>query len=267
MHTITGAEITIDGDVVVKVHRTGTDPRDLATRLGLAARVGADGTGPLLAPLSTVPERFGSHWRTRWPRVETVPREPGTAPWAEAGQLLARLHLEAVTDSDRSLQQGAPQRLRRAMYALNHHGPANDITRAAAALPMAVWMPGARCRPATLVHGDWHLGQLGRLPGGPWTLLDVDDVGIGDPAWDLARTAGFWASGLLADGDWQAFLDAYRAAGGLAVPPAHADPWPVLEPFARAAVVQAAAAGAANDRHDETQDVLVDACARMVRAA
>jgi predicted trehalose synthase len=44
----------------------------------------------------------------------------------------------------------------------------------------------------TLVHGDWHLGQLGRR-GEHWVLIDVDDLGVGDPAWDLARPAGFWA--------------------------------------------------------------------------
>jgi aminoglycoside phosphotransferase (APT) family kinase protein len=180
---------------------------------------------------------------------------------------LARLHSETVTGDDRSLQQGAPQRLRRVMYELHHHGPANDITRAAAALPLWVWMPHAPGRPETLVHGDWHLGQLGRRAGGPWTLIDVDDLGLGDPAWDLARTAGFWAAGLLPDADWRVFLDAYREAGGLALPPAAADPWPVLEPFARAAVVQAAAVGAVNGRQDDAQEMLVDACARMVRAA
>jgi aminoglycoside phosphotransferase (APT) family kinase protein len=267
MHTLTGAEVTIDGDVVVKVHRPGTDPRDLAARLRIAARLGADGNGAFLAPVSIEPERFGSRWRTWWPRIETIPREPGAAPWAEAGRLLARLHSETVTDDDRSLQQGAPQRLRRTMYSLNHRRPANDITRAAAALPMCIWMPGAPGRPETLVHGDWHLGQLGRRPGGPWTLIDVDDLGIGDPAWDLARTAGFWAVGLLADDDWFAFLDAYREAGGLAVPSVSADPWPVLERFARAAIVQAAAAGAIHGRQDEAQEMLVDACARMLQAA
>jgi aminoglycoside phosphotransferase (APT) family kinase protein len=267
MHTLAGAEITIDGDEAVKVHRAGTDPRDLATRLRVAARLGADGTGPLATPLSTVPERFGSRLRTRWPRIETVPHQPDTAPWADAGRLLARLHAETITDDARSLQQGAPQRLRRTMYALNHHGPANVITRAASSLAMWVWHPGAPWRPETLVHGDWHLGQLARRPGGPWTLIGIDDLGVGDPAWDLARTAGFWAAGLLPDEDWHAFLDAYRDAGGVAVPSAPADPWEVLEPFARAAVVQAAATGAVNGRDDETQDLLVAACARMAGAA
>ncbi|HZA12207.1 phosphotransferase [Mycobacterium sp.] len=260
MHTLTGAEITIDDEVVVKVHRVGTDPRDLATRLSIAARLCADGRSPLLGPLSTMPERVGSRWRSRWPRVDTG--EPGTAMWAEAGRLLAQLHREPLTDEERSVQQGGPQRLRRALYTLNHGGPVAAINQAAATIPLWVWMPGAAWRPRTLVHGDWHVGQLGRRPRGPWQLIDVDDLGVGDPAWDLGRPAGFWAAGLLSEADWHAFLGAYRAAGGVAVPAAPADPWPVLEPFARAGVVEAAAA-AVTHRRDEEQALLIDACARM----
>jgi aminoglycoside phosphotransferase (APT) family kinase protein len=106
-----------------------------------------------------------------------------------------------------------------------------------------------------LVHGDWHLGQLGRLSAAtPWLFIDIDDLGVGDPAWDLARPAGFWAAGLIPDDDWAAFLQSYREAGGPAVPPG--DPWSVLEPFARAAVIQAAA------HHPD--DELLAACERML---
>ncbi|CQD02141.1 phosphotransferase family protein [Mycolicibacterium conceptionense] len=90
--------------------------------------------------------------------------------------------------------------------------------------------------------------------GGHWRLIDVDDLGLGDPAWDLARPAGFWAAGLIPDADWLSFLDAYRDAGGPALPAG--DPWPVLEPFARAAVIHAAAT-------DPDDELLTAACARM----
>ena len=90
----------------------------------------------------------------------------------------------------------------------------------------------------------------------PWTLIDIDDLGVGDPAWDLARPAGFWVAGLIPDGDWTTFVDAYRDAGGAALPPSPTDPWPVLEPFARAAVVQAAAG-------NPDDELLLAACARM----
>lgn len=128
------------------------------------------------------------------------------------------------------------------------------MRRAAADLPDKVWRAGSPDRPATLVHGDFHLGQLGRR-GAQWLLIDVDDLGVGDPAWDLARAAGFWAAGLIPDDDWQSFVDAYRAASGPALP--DGDPWPVLDGFARAAVVQAAA-------HHPDDELLVAACARML---
>lgn len=255
-YTLTGADIAVDGDVVVKVHRPGTDPHDLATRLRLASDL-VD--GPLLAPLRTDPERFGSRWRTYWPRVE--PAASDSESWAAAGRLLAALHRIPVDEHMRSLQHGAPQRLRRAVYGLRRHEPVVEITRAASALPHASWMPGRECRPVTLVHGGWHLGQLGRREDGTWTLFDIDDLGVGDPAWDLARPAGFWAAGLLDDDDWRAFVDAYRAAGGPAID--DSDAWPVLEPFARAAVVHAAATGVAHGRDGWKQDLLEAECARI----
>ncbi|KUI19274.1 aminoglycoside phosphotransferase [Mycobacterium lehmannii] len=247
MQTRSGAEIVVDGDVVYKLHRPGTNPRALTVRLGIAA-----GSDCLLSPLSTVPEPVAARWRSRWPRVQPLAPQPESVPWSEAGQLLARLHREPW--SSRVPPHGWSQRLRCAVDVLRSDGDPT-VRRAAAALPDAVWRPGSPDRPHTLVHGDWHLGQLARPHAdGPWILLDVDDLGAGDPAWDLARPAGFWAAGLIPDADWQSFVDAYRAAGGPALP--DGDPWPVLDAFARAAVVQAAA-------HHPDDELLVAACARM----
>jgi aminoglycoside phosphotransferase (APT) family kinase protein len=200
-----------------------------------------------LSPISTEPEQVGDRWRTHWPRVDVVAVQPRDLPWREAGELLARLHREPVDDI--TLPHGALERLRRAVDRLGT-GPRADVIRDAAARLRLPPPPQGR---ETLVHGDFHLGQLGRHDG-RWVLIDVDDLGVGDPAWDLARPAGFWAAGLIPDADWQAFLDGYRSAGGPAVPAG--DPWPALEPFARAAVI----AAAANHPDD---DLLVAACERM----
>lgn len=247
MQTRSGADIVVDGDVVYKLHRPGTNPRALSVRLGIAAR-----SDCLLSPLSTVPEPAATRWRTRWPRMQTLAPQPESLPWPQAAQLLARLHREPPPP--RVPVHGWPQRLRRAVDALR--GGNQTVRQAAAGLPDAAWRAGSADRPATLVHGDWHLGQLARPHAdAPWVLLDVDDLGVGDPAWDLARPAGFWAAGLIPDDDWESFVDAYRDAGGPAL--SDDDPWPVLDAFARAAVVQAAA-------YHPDDELLLAACARMV---
>jgi len=245
MDTRSGAEIVVNGDVVEKLHRPGTDPRALRTRLRIAAE-----SGSFVSPLSAVPRPVGTRWATTWPRVEIVVPQPDHLPWAEAARLLAGLHSEPK--QARVPPHGWPQRLRRAVDIAREH----DVVRqAAAALPAAAWRSGSAHRPSTLVHGDWHLGQLGRRQAAQaWLLIDVDDLGVGDPAWDLARPAGFWAAGLIPDEDWTTFVAAYRAAGGPGL--SSGDPWPVLEPFARAAVVQAAA-------HHPGDELLIAACARM----
>lgn len=252
VQTRSGAEIVVDGNVVHKLHRAGTDPRLLAQRLRIAHRSEA-----LLSPLTVVPEAVGLRWQTHWPRVETVVPDPECAPWVDAGALLAALHTETMTNDIPA--HGWPQRLRRAVD--NVRGTPGPVRDAAAALPDVVWRGGSPRRPLTLVHGDWHLGQLGRRgPTGRWQLIDIDDVGAGDPIWDLGRPAGFWAAGLIPDDDWTAFLEAYRAKGP-ALPTG--DPWPLLEPFARAAVVHAAASGLTHGDNDDAQQLLIDACERM----
>jgi hypothetical protein len=119
----------------------------------------------------------------------------------------------------------------------------------------------------TVVHGDWHLGQLARTTAG-WRLVDVDDLGVGDPAWDLARPAGFWAAGLLDDASWEELLGAYRGARGPGVPES-GDPWPALDLPARCAVFVATvrelrreARDARRHSHDISRALLA-ACAQM----
>ena len=242
----------MDGDVVYKLHRPGTDPRALTVRLRTAARLEC-----FLTPLSTEPERVGMRWRTSWPRVETVVPEPDCIPWADAGQLLARLHAEAV--GERLPPHGWPGRLRRTVERLRCKDADEvvAIRRAATGLPPEAWRAGSPDRPRTLVHGDWHLGQLGRRSAherGCSSMSTISASATRPGTWPARPGSG--RRGCIPDAGWTTFIDTYRDAGGAALPPSPADPWQVLDPFARAAVVQAAAG-------NPDDELLLAACARM----
>jgi hypothetical protein len=269
--TASGALLAVRGDVVVKVHPAGTDAADLGARVRTAARPALAGVlaAPLRSDVVSVTTQDGVRWATVWPRLDVLAPDSAAAPWQEAAQTLAalhRAHLHADVPADGLPPHGAPDRLRRAVARVAPH---DDDARARAVVAagrgvLADVVPSAA---TGLVHGDWHLGQLGRDTAGRWLLLDLDDLGTGDPGWDLGRPAGFHAAGLLDEAVWTAFLAAYRAAGGPGVP-AGGDPWPALDVPARAEVVVAAAR--AVDRvltgaepWDDEAEALLAACTRM----
>ncbi|WP_109508614.1 phosphotransferase family protein [Nocardioides speluncae] len=274
------------GEVVVKQHATRTDPADLSRRLAAAsalpdvmvASLGVPAGWAVAAPGVAA---LGDRVATLWPAGTPVdPARPDDVPWTAAAELLARLHVASPAPG--LPPHGGHARARRALDRLSTtpgigRADADAVTHAWSLLPH--WLTGFPGQPGKpdlvglslhLTHGDWHLGQLLRVDRA-WRLIDVDDLGVGDPVWDLARPASWFALGLLAPDTWAEFLDTYRAAGGPAVPPT-GDPWPALDLPARTLTVQAAAQGlvkaAREEREpDEVELLLVESCRRMAAVA
>lgn len=259
--TRSDAVVVRRGQVVVKAHSAREDVTDLRARLRACASAGLSGV--MLAPLEPEVLTVAGRAVTVWPAGRPIGRdETDDAPWEEGARLLARLHATPLTLLPPLPPAGGPARAARAVRRMKGDGPAERLVRRAYGE-----LPEAEPGPALLAHGDWHLGQLVWREG--WLLIDIDDLGVGDPAWDLSRPAAWYAAGLLEPEVWGRFLGAYLAAGGPAVD--GADPWRRLDVPARAVTAQMAAVALESARRegrelDEAEQSLVEACSRIVRA-
>ncbi|MFI7124512.1 phosphotransferase [Nonomuraea sp. NPDC050153] len=250
------------GEVVVKAHSARDDVESLRIRLRAAASAAV--TGVMLPPLDPEVLTVAGRAVTVWPTGRPVAQDdPDSAPWEEGARLLARLHAIPLTPLPGLPPAGGPARAARAVARMTGDGPVEQlIRRTFKELPEPDPLPGL------LTHGDWHLGQLVRRDD--WLLIDVDDLGVGDPAWDLARPAAWYAAGLLDPAVWERFLGAYLASGGPALGRGD-DPWRRLDVPARALTVQLAAVAVVNAERDgreldEVEHSLVESCNRIVRA-
>ncbi|PZQ43155.1 MAG: aminoglycoside phosphotransferase, partial [Phenylobacterium zucineum] len=247
------SQVYICAGVIVKIHGEGTNAGRLARRLACIG--GPDMDRLWIQPLRYAPiPAPGDRLATVWPRV-TVLSTIDQPPWADTGRLLARLHRMPILDDPPRL--GGHSRLARAISFLRGRDDLGWLADLGDAWAAELQHENH----TTLAHGDFHLGQLGHTPlRRSWKLLDTDNLGVGDPAWDLSAPAGFHAAGLLDDDAWQTFLAAYREAEGPAVPSV-GDPWPLLATPARAALLIAAVQALRADAIDIASQ-LIDACRR-----
>ncbi|MDP9841837.1 phosphotransferase family protein [Streptosporangium lutulentum] len=258
------------GPVVVKAHAPGAELEPLVERMRATAHPALRGImlEPVTEEVMIVADRLVTVWPTG---VPVNPMNPEAAPWEAAARLLARLHAVPAGGLLPLRAAGGPAKVTAMVARLDGDSAAELVVRRA-----LTCLPDLDAEPAgesfsesfSLAHGDWHMGQMVRTPD-EWILIDNDDLGVGDPAWDLARPAAWFAAGLLEPEVWHRFLGAYRAAGGRAVPP-DGDPWDRLNLPAQATTVQLTAGLVATARREgrpmgEAEQTMIDACLRIIR--
>ncbi|MGH3240750.1 MAG: phosphotransferase family protein, partial [Spirillospora sp.] len=253
------------GDLAVKAHQADREHgAPFLERIRVAATVPAVLVGPLGPPRDV-----DGRTVTVYPYGEPVDPQQNL-PWEEGARLLAALHSAAVPADAPSW--GRPTRVARRVSELGHGPAADEVRRAFTTLP--AWIRGDGEKPpktaGRLIHGDWHLGQMVRAQDGQWRLIDIEDLGTGDPAWDLARPAALYSAGVLPPDEWDRFLGAYTEAGGAAVP-SKDDPWTALDVPARSLAIQIAATCVISAERENRplggpEQAMVDACGRISAA-
>ncbi|TDC62549.1 phosphotransferase family protein, partial [Streptomyces hainanensis] len=246
------------GAVVAKAHAPDTDAVALAARLRVAAHPAL--TGILLPPVEPAAVRplRGGRPATLWPYGTPIDPDVDELPWAAAGALLALLHAvdPAALGTGPLPAAGGPARAAETVAALRAAPGAGTPDERRAVERVLAGAPDLGSR-RTLCHGDFHFGQLVTDPahGGGLLLIDVDDLGLGDPAWDLARPAAWYAAGLVPEADWRRFLAGYGVA----------EPWPGwLDGPARALTAQLAARALLSSRPLTGEGAaFVDSCRRI----
>jgi len=246
-------------DVVLTRHPDGTSRSDLTARLTAASTdpVRAVFAAPLLGVAAAAPD---GHLLSLTPRTDPLPPEM-PPPWREAGSLLARLH-RMVAPATLPTHAGK-ERLAESVAeaATLKPGGSTDILRELGMTLLDTW-PDLTWR--AVVHGDWGLGKLARLPGTTTLVLTEPwSLGLGDPAWDLGRPAGLWAAGLLDEHSWSEFVAGYSEGEGAF--PGVKIPWESLEHPARGAVFRAAVRELkrSGDEPSEVALTLVKACVKI----
>ncbi|WP_176736432.1 phosphotransferase family protein [Oligoflexus tunisiensis] len=262
------------GSVVVKAHAPGTHADNLRARLELLFHEPMQKI--FLTPLHhDVWHVSGQLLATLWPVGVPLEGHLGTAPWDKAACLLAQLHSLTITSTQHARKLPrcrAMKKVGQTLAQLEDAGsdPTDPAVKAVLSAARTLNLDDDDGELTTMVHGDWHFGQLLSLTRGDHDtlrLIDPDDMGLGDPAWDLARPAAFFAAGLIPPDVWMSFLKHYRNAGGPAIPE-DGDPWLTLEKPARALIVQCAASALIRARRKkrsilDAERPLLEACQRI----
>lgn len=258
------------GNVVVKIYNQKSLLQHVETSLTLIASREANDL--FLQPLCRHVFQIEDRLFTVWPAAEThLPNSVDQFEWVESAQLLASLHNLSVRT----------KRLVRPAGWLGRLGHLKTKIEACRAFPderktlLAALETLPRFSSTTwhenntsLVHGDWHPGQVVRSSN-QLKLIDCDDVGLGNPMWDLARVAGWSLAGVISHEVWTSFFNHYAAARQLTNQQIETV-WQNLELPARAATILSAATGvihAEKEQRDleDYEKELFESCQRIVK--
>lgn len=257
-------------DLVLKVHAPGMKQEALNNRLQVIVHepLSSIFLKPIRPTAISVREE---RLVTVWPKGRALQGEDDLIPWSEGARLLAWLHSIPVHASQfsfelpRSRARGRVEEAITKLFEVPLMCRDKDwetIRSASETIDLA------ESNKLCWTHGDWHLGQLVNFES-EWRFIDMEDMGLGEAVWDLARPAAFYAAGLLAPGDWECFIETYRELGGAALAD-KGDVWTFLESPARAMIVQSAAHAFIKSRAEdramfEDESLLLESCRRIAR--
>ncbi|MBP9708853.1 MAG: phosphotransferase [Oligoflexales bacterium] len=230
------------GNIVAKIHSTSTDIIELKSRIDLIGQESI--CNFFLQPLLRKVEIVKGRLLTLWPAgLTSESASVDRLDWKEHALLLAEFHKASfrIENKEQVLAKAGNefrlQRMHSRFQASKNCKEKNYVLGAFSTLTFADSKHGQN-NACHVIHGDWHPGQVVQYNDNA-KLIDIDDVGIGNPAWDLARPAAWYLASFLSDSIWQDFLDSYRDAGGPAIK--GKNPWEFLELPARTVVIQSAA--------------------------
>jgi aminoglycoside phosphotransferase (APT) family kinase protein len=199
---------SLPGGVVARISRPGGSA--VAEREVRIARWLADSGVPVVRPLpgaeqaSVVGDRAVTWW-------EKLPPHRDASP-AELGAVLRQLHALPVP-RDLGLVEFDPlDELTGNIAATGNWLAAEDRTWLHSLLGRltAEYAQLSAWHPPCLLHGDAWQGNVAVPEHGPPVLLDLEQVGIGDPVWDLAPLAVDYADfSRVPDEEYAAFIGAY----------------------------------------------------------
>ncbi len=269
-------------DEVIKIHARETLAEELDARLELISR--SPWNQIFLQPIKSQSQTLRQgRIMSQWPFAEALTISEDEIPWHKCGKLLAELHQIPIAVNNFPFSLPIATAAKRWQKSIAELKSLNFIDHRLKApwliveeMTAKLTLPKIYSARTHWIHGDWHLGQLVREKSEQKSemnlkLIDIEDMGLGHPVWDLARPGAFYAAGLLDPEDWSSFLNSYLTAGGPAFQARRNETfWEILGPAVEVLSLQCAAVGLRKAYLEERslgddEQAFIETCARILR--